>query len=50
MDSINNLDYTMVMGIVMIACAMLLLGNFLADVAYGFADPRIKAAKGARRG
>ncbi len=50
MDSINNLDYTMVMGIVMVACAMLLLGNFLADVAYGFADPRIKAAKGARRG
>ncbi len=50
MDSINNLDYTMVMGIVMIACCMLLLGNFLADVAYGFADPRIKTAKGGSRG
>ena len=50
MDSINNLDYTMVMGIVMIACVMLLIGNFLADIAYGFADPRIKAAKGGHRG
>ena len=49
MDSINNLDYPMIMGIVMIACCMLLLGNFLADVAYGFADPRIKTAKGGGR-
>ena len=26
-------------------CTMLLLGNFLADILYGFADPRIKQGK-----
>ncbi len=46
MDSINNRDYTMIMGITMLACVVLLIGNFLADILYGFADPRIKQGKG----
>lgn len=45
MDAINNRDFPMIMGITMIACVMLLIGNFLADVLYGFADPRIKQGK-----
>ena len=45
MSSINNRDYPMVMGITMFSCTMLLLGNFLADILYGFADPRIKLGK-----
>ncbi len=45
MDSINNRDYTMIMGITMLACVVLLIGNFLADILYGFADPRIKQGK-----
>lgn len=46
MDAINNLDYPMIMGITMLACVVLLIGNFLADILYSFADPRIKAGKG----
>ena len=42
MDAINSRDYTMIMGITMLACIVLLIGNFLADILYGFADPRIK--------
>ena len=46
MDAINNRDYTMIMGITMLACSVLLFGNFLADILYGFADPRIKQGGG----
>ncbi len=46
MDSINNRDYTMIMGITMLACVVLLIGNFLADLLYSVADPRIKQGKG----
>lgn len=45
MDAINNRDFPMIMGITMIACVMLLIGNFLADLLYGFTDPRIKQGK-----
>ena len=45
MSAINNRDYLMIMGITMFSCTMLLLGNFLADILYGFADPRIKQGK-----
>lgn len=42
MSAVNNRDYPMIMGITMISCMVLLIGNFLADILYGFADPRIK--------
>lgn len=45
MSAINSRDYTMIMGITMLACVVLLIGNFLADILYGFADPRIKQGK-----
>lgn len=45
MSSINNRDYPMIMGITMFSCTILLLGNFLADILYGFADPRIKQGR-----
>lgn len=45
MSAINNRDYPVVMGITMFSCTILLLGNFLADILYGFADPRIKIGK-----
>ena len=45
MSSINNRDYPMVMGITMFSCTILLIGNFLADLLYGIADPRIKIGK-----
>ena len=40
-----GLCLAMVMGITMFSCTILLLGNFLADILYGFADPRIKVGK-----
>lgn len=42
MSAINNRDYPLIMGITMLSSVILLLGNFLADLLYGFADPRIK--------
>ena len=42
MSAINNRDYPMIMGIIMLSCTILLIGNFLADMLYGLADPRIK--------
>lgn len=45
MSAINNRDYPMIMGITMLSCIILLIGNFLADLLYGVADPRIKEGK-----
>lgn len=45
MTAINNRDYPMIMGITMLSCVILLLGNFLADIFYSIADPRIKQCK-----
>lgn len=50
MSAINSRDYTMIMGIIMLACTVLLIGNFLADILYGFADPRIKQGKEKQNG
>ncbi len=36
-------DYTLVMGVVVVYSTAILLFNFLADVAYGLVDPRIRA-------
>ena len=49
MDAVNNRDYTMIMGITMLASFMLLLGNLLADALYGIVDPRIKRGAGEGR-
>ncbi len=38
-------DYTMIMGNLVLGAVLTLLGNVLADMSYGFADPRIRAAK-----
>jgi peptide/nickel transport system permease protein len=40
-DSISYRDYPTVMGILMFSAVLVLLGNLLADLLYGFADPRI---------
>lgn len=39
-------DYPLVMGILVIGAGLTLIGNLLADVAYAFADPRIRTGKG----
>lgn len=50
MNAINGRDFPMIMGITMLACIVLLTGNFLADILYGIADPRIKQTKGGQNG
>ena len=42
MSAITSRDYPMVMGVTMLTCLMLLIGNFIADVLYSVVDPRIK--------
>jgi len=43
-QSMDGRDYPVLMGIMMIASLTLVLGNLLADVAYGLIDPRIEMA------
>lgn len=40
-QSAFNRDYTMIMGTVIVYALILLMMNFLVDIAYGFLDPRI---------
>lgn len=42
MSAINSRDYPMIMGFTMLSCVILILGNLIADLLYGVADPRIK--------
>ena len=41
-------DYTLIMGNLVLGAALTLLGNVLADLCYGLADPRIRQGQGAR--
>lgn len=40
--SIFSYDYPVIMAITMFSSLMLIIGNLLADIAYGYADPRIR--------
>lgn len=42
-------DYPVVLGATALAAVAVVLGNLLADVAYGFVDPRIRLERGGRR-
>jgi len=44
-DSINNRDYSVIMGTTIFYSAILIVLLFLVDLAYGFLDPRIKLHK-----
>ncbi len=41
-DAIFSRDYPVVMGIVMLSAVLIIVGNLLADVAYAYADPRVR--------
>lgn len=43
-ESVMARDYSTIMGILTIGAFLTLLGNLLADIAYSYADPRIRAA------
>lgn len=44
-ESVMARDYSTIMGILSIGAVLTLVGNFLADVAYSYADPRIRVSK-----
>jgi peptide/nickel transport system permease protein len=41
-NSAQRVDYAVLMGIVMINAALIILFNLVADLVYGFLDPRIR--------
>jgi len=41
-DAVMARDYPVIMALVTIGAVLTMLGNFLADVAYAYADPRIR--------
>jgi len=43
-DGLVTMDYSRVMGLVLISSLMIALSNLLADIAYGLLDPRIRQA------
>ena len=42
MEAIGKRDYPVIMAYVMLSGTILVAGNFVADILYSFADPRIK--------
>jgi peptide/nickel transport system permease protein len=47
--AIRNEDYPVVQGITLLIMVTVLLANFLVEIAYGFIDPRIRAAAAGER-
>ena len=41
-DGALNRDYTVVMGVVIVYAVLILVLNLLADVAYGWLDPKVR--------
>lgn len=41
-DSITARDYPVIMGVTLFYAGFIVIGNLLVDIAYGFADPRIR--------
>ncbi|HEY8448074.1 MAG TPA: ABC transporter permease [Thermomicrobiales bacterium] len=48
-SAIRQNDYPVIQGVTLIVLIMVLFSNFLVDVAYGFIDPRIRAAQRGER-
>jgi len=45
MTAVRGMDYPVIMGITLFSSVMLIFGNLVADILYGFADPRIKTRR-----
>ncbi|HHV42154.1 MAG TPA: ABC transporter permease [Clostridiaceae bacterium] len=44
-ESVQNLDYSMILGQTVFYGIFLVLANMVVDIAYGFIDPRVRVAK-----
>ena len=42
--ALNQRDYTMLQGLMVIYCFLIVLVNLITDLTYGFIDPRVKRA------
>ncbi|RKN86908.1 ABC transporter permease [Paenibacillus ginsengarvi] len=45
-ESVENRDYTLIMGLTLFYGALLMISRFLTDIAYGLVDPRIQLSGG----
>jgi len=43
--SIQNLDYTMILGLTVFLGIFVVVANFIVDIIYGWIDPRIRVTK-----
>ena len=43
-SALNQRDYTMLQGLMVVYCFMIVLVNLITDLTYGFIDPRVKQA------
>jgi ABC-type dipeptide/oligopeptide/nickel transport system permease component len=41
-SAVNNLDYPVIQGLILVFATMLMVSVILVDVAYAFVDPRIR--------
>jgi peptide/nickel transport system permease protein len=41
-EAINQRDYPQIMGLLLVTAVLVLLANLIADVAYAYADPRVR--------
>ncbi len=48
-QAVMSRDYPLIMGSLVLGAVLTLLGNLLADVGYGLADPRIRIGRGGKR-
>jgi len=46
LDAIRSRDYFMMLGTFLVTMVVVIVGNFLVDVAYAFLDPRIRTGRG----
>ena len=44
-QGVSDRDYFMIMGITMVLAVVVLVVNLLTDIAYGYADPRIRSGR-----
>jgi peptide/nickel transport system permease protein len=45
-DAVMSYDYPMILGGFLVTMCVVILGNFLIDITYGFIDPRIRTGSG----
>jgi peptide/nickel transport system permease protein len=45
-DAVLSNDYPLIFGGFLVTMVVVILGNFLIDLTYGFVDPRIRTGRG----